>query len=289
MNPERSAIANLDARTRAKDIEANSQRLLPLYEKIHHQMQKVAIDPRQFIDPYDAEMVHSDIAKARSFVESTSRENAATRFSEQLSLDEVRKLAEIAEYQVFMGINREGWLPYCSGIKTSEYDDVINGIDMVLEYSNQNALAHLGLGIDVTFSQNLKSKFAKIKHSIDTDTLSSIKYFDSPRSGIHGRLSGIPKVVVGLDVPVLHDVMRAKMSNDHVARHLVIAQLRQQLGVFSDYAEHHQRQCASQLRRAQNFVEALYGVMGSAQVLEESNYQKNRFMDAAITAELRSF
>ena len=60
------------------------------------------------------------------------------------------------------------------------------GMDGIIEFTPPGQVGHLGLGIDVSFSHNLQSKFERAKKEIDTynddpndneNKLGQIKYF----------------------------------------------------------------------------------------------------------------
>src|SRR5690606_16988956 len=118
--------------------------------------------------------------------------------------EQVKQLSEITESFLLRGLNEAKWVPHCGGIKTSEFDDYINGVDLVLEYQRaENPASHIGLGVDVTFSNNLDKKLTRIKEEIAKGTLASIKYFDSPNSHVRGQLKQVPRGVVGFDIDAM--------------------------------------------------------------------------------------
>lgn len=217
MNPERAAIRNLDSRNRTHDIADTSRLLLGQQEKVEAYMSKAALNPNQFRDLYGNEAVNDDLA----YVEMRKRQfekTAKRQYNEFLTEGDVRKLAERAEFEIFRGINSGNWIPMVKAFKTSEYDDIKWGVDMVLEFQNKEAFGHVGLGVDVTFAQDILKKFQRIKDDIDKfdgekHLLSRVKYFQSPKLGFRGELNQLTRVVIAIDLPMLEDMARAPKRN----------------------------------------------------------------------------
>lgn len=192
---------------------------------------KAAIDPKRFIYPsgdYSRENVEADLKKIEEYKENF----------------EVKHLAEVLEAIFYEHIEMSEWLGRSAEtIKTSEFDDIMNGVDLVVEF-NQEAEAqnHLALGVDVTFgARHLESKFNKIKAEIDADTLAEVKYYDS--ATIHGRLKQVPRVVVGVEKETVLELAQLWMQhkNQELAQHevqfVLLGQIRKQLNAFMEYAQ----------------------------------------------------
>ncbi len=295
MNPEQSAIRNLDSQTRMDKIRDTTNLLLPLHDKIAPVMKQIAIKPEQLADLYGEDMLRRDAEYVQTRnLQFKSGENQVV--ADGLTSGEVRKLAEVLEYQIIRGINIGNWIPFCSAIKTSEYDDIANGVDMVMEFQKSQQLGHLGLGIDISFSHNLHNKFQRIKNEIDAydgarNRLGTVKYYQSHQTGIRGELSGLPRSVIALDIGVIEDLARTKgtgMAN-HMAKHTIITEMEQQLAVFADYAHKHNRRCYEQIMRAQNFMRVISEHTKSQQTLADSGYEKNRKVQEAIERGLDLF
>lgn len=297
MNPERAAMYNLDRRTRSADIEKTAQTLLTSYDRIHEVMEKLAIEPTDFIPPngmYDADQVRRDL----NYVEDRKKDfeaSSLSRFGEtQLTNEEVRQLAEILEFEIIKGINVGNWLPFCKAIKTSEYDDIANGVDMVVEFARGDMNNHLGLAVDVSFSHNLKNKFQRIKNEIDafdgkTNRLGYVRYFESKATGIKGELHDLPRVVTALDLGVMEDLARQKDLKGHATQHEVIIEIENQLNTFVNYADGNNPLAAPALRRAQKFIGIISNQLESQTQLETSEYGKNKKISSAINEGLEIF
>ncbi len=86
--------------------------------------------------------------------------------------------------------------------KTSEYDDVKNGVDFIAEYKNPNdPSAYVALAMDASFSMSpalIGKKMDKSLLDIKHQHLSEVKYFQFDERTSEAKL-GIPRVVVGAD------------------------------------------------------------------------------------------
>lgn len=294
-NPENAAARSLDARTRKQEIDTVVTEMAPYYDSVERRLDGMAIDPENFIDLYGAETVAED----QKYVTRMQQRFAESATSQDTSLGlpagEVRKLANVLEYQIISGVNTHKWIPYCEAIKTAEYDDIRNGVDAVIEFTRGGMTNHFGLGVDVSFSQNLDAKFLRIQDDIDSydgkeHRLGVVKYFQSESTGVRGELSGLPRVVAALDVGVIGDMMRQRRSaSDHISRHLVIAEMTEQLGVFSEYAAKRNPACADKLDRAYNFMNVINQSLHCQQTIEDSEYVKNRGIQEEVAKNLERF
>jgi hypothetical protein len=294
-NPETSAQYNLDRRNRGDDIEKTGKFLLPLHAACAEKLKKIAIRPEDFSDLYSRKSIQDDaqyVERRKREFNSRSHEKMASHGN--LTNGEVKQISEILEYQIIKGINVDGWIPYVSAVKTADEDDIGRGVDAVLEFSKDAIAGQAGLSIDVSFSHDLGNKFGRIKKDIDefddeNNRLAVIKYFKSKQSGFRGELSGIPRVVVALDLGVMEDLARHKETKDHIAKHIVISEITQQLAVFRKYAERVNPRCVPALDRAKRFMEIIQTHLRTEQTLEQSEYIKNRRINAAIERNLDIF
>ncbi len=107
------------------------------------------------------------------------------------------KLGEI--FEAITAVAREWFGKNTQTIKTSRYDDIANGIDLIAELSKDEEgifVGEIGLAIDVTFSNEFEDKLEKIRKEIDEDRLPKIKYFESKKRKIKGQLSDVVRVVI---------------------------------------------------------------------------------------------
>lgn len=183
------------------------------------------------------------IAEHLAFVEQKKRKFEMSATDESRDSQE---LATIFEGMFYKGAHEYGWLgdpTLVRVIKTCDFDDLKNGIDGIVEFTQEGRGAeHLAVGVDVTYSNQLKEKFKKIKNDIAEGKLSSIEYF---RSGnFIGSLNNVPRVIVGAERKNLIELCRdvfVKKDSQKLKRHpfqvLQLKQMRLQLDAFADYAE----------------------------------------------------
>jgi hypothetical protein len=297
MNPEHAAMHTIDSNRRIDDIKKTVNLLLPLHERIHAAMEGIAINPEQLRDLYkdSVDHDHAYVEKRHAAFKETEHKQVIYGLTE----GEVRKLAEILEYQIIRGINIGGWIPLCKAHKTCEYDDIANGVDLVLEHRNlqEDQTGYIGMGIDVSFSHNLTKKFQRIKDEIDAydgkaHRLGRVKYFESKRMGFRGELSGMPRVVAALDTGIIEDLARQKNDRigEHMARHEMILEMEHQLAVFADYAARTEKhECLEYIMRAQNFIRRVSLHLESNKYVQESGYGKNRKIKEAVEEGLSLF
>lgn len=296
MNPEFSAMRNLDRRTRPDEIKEVAAPLLYSAESVRRRLSEVAFDPNTFADLYSEENVAKDLRyvedRKRAFQSSSDRE-----VSHGLTEQDVKDLSERVEYEVIRGINAGRWFEGVGAYKTSEYDDIANGVDVVLEMLNQNTYGHLGLGLDITFSQNVEKKFKRIKGEIDAydgekSRLGRVKYFNSKNTGIRGELGDLARAVVAIDLPMLKDMVEAKKPDSlhsHMSKHITLLEIQQQLATFLRYAERSNSLAAQPIERASSFIQTMVENLDSEGRVRQSEYRKNRRADDALLRGLAIF
>lgn len=299
MSPENAAIRSLDSRTRGLEIAETARMLLPMHEGISTRLEQIAIKPESLLRPEDENDLYTPemIARDQRYVEDMKREFNAQRNEPRphgLTEGDVKKLAEILEYYIVKGINIGNWLPFCRAVKTSEYDDIRNGMDLLVEFDPGNQVNHFGIGVDVSFSHHLRKKFQRIKDEIDRydgekHRLGVVKYAKTPNS--RGELHSLPRVVAALDLGIMKDLSRTKSNalSGHMAQHTLITEMTRQLEVFTEYAHSANPACAAPLERASNTLSIISQHLDSQGQLEVSEYTKNKDIDEAVTDGLKIF
>ena len=128
-------------------------------------------------------------------------------------------------------------------IKSARFDDIKNGVDLIVEFSGEEETSHLALAVDVTFSDNIQKKLDNIKREIEHGKLTSIKYFQSDKLGFKGEKRDIPKTIVGADLKTLNKVMDLWVNEDekklakHPIQFIILDEIMLQLEKFREYAQ----------------------------------------------------
>lgn len=224
------------------DFERDKNYIHPAVEHAYPTADKIltenAIDPRIFTE-YGTTNIEQDISRVE-------------KKEEQYTIEANKVYADVLEAILYDQITNGGWCgEKASAIKTSQFDDSINGSDIILEIEEiGRTLSHLSLSIDVTFGVTTEEKkFVMIKKKIDAETLGEIKYFHSDRGGFQGKLSKVPQVVIGVDKELLiklaglwADKHGKKDENketlaEHPVQRLILAEILLQLQTFKMYSE----------------------------------------------------
>jgi hypothetical protein len=222
----------------ARIDRANRAELPPVLAQAHAKASRLiaaeAIKPDSFKGLYGDEVIAKDLAQAHSLEARFNHDN-----------ERADKMGAIFEGVVLEQAELSNWLGQSAEtIKSSAYDDYVNGIDMMIEFdADKNSPKHLALAVDLTFgTASLKKKFDRIRKEIDADELGHMKYFRSERSGYRGELSQLPRAIVGVE----HDTvaqLAALWVNDHkpqLAQHevqrIIAEELNQQMKTFLAYA-----------------------------------------------------
>lgn len=197
-----------------------------LYTRAHELILYNQINPNGFRDLYGNENVDRDLA-------------AVDRLEQDFEHDSTRrqtwalKPATILEAIIYEQGEQSDWFgPDATTVKTSRFDDIINGIDSAVEFfDNINAPSHLAFGIDATYSNYIDKKIEKIQHKITTNRLATIKYFQSEQTGFRGELRGVPLFIVAVTPDTISSVGELWAANEHqeLAHHPIQLQILQEL------------------------------------------------------------
>jgi hypothetical protein len=199
-------------------------------------------------DPIDMRSftLYKDIESDIRYVEEKKIDFAKSHARESETEAYFRKTAKIFEAIIFDQIERSNWLGESAmTIQASEYDDIHNGTDTIVEFEEENNDAtHLALAIDVTTSQeHLDRKLDRVKKEINSGTLTRIKYFYSESMGIKGEKTKVPRVIIGVDRKTVADLTSKWVENknkelgEHIVQVIIIEQIITQLIKFKEYAE----------------------------------------------------
>ncbi len=133
-------------------------------------------------------------------------------------IQERNKEAIALEYLVMEGIHNNGWLGNEASVTpTLSYDDIVNGVDMVVRFDSKNN-EPLFLGIDTTSSLDktiIDKKIDRSAYNLQRGTLNEIKYFIDDQTNEIKKLEA-PRVIVAVpkeEIKLLTDeVLKNKLA-----------------------------------------------------------------------------
>ncbi len=167
------------------------------------------IDLTEFDDIYSAEEIKKDIDHLRL------AEKRIERSKEKMTPSK-REISEINEkrgkaFEILLAdqIYDGEWLgPEAMSVRTSRFDDVLGGVDMVVEFDRENEVDRMALAVDASTTSDFNHMEKKIKRNIRRVTDDfwplEVKYFQSQINDengdyFKGGLKGLIPVVIGAD------------------------------------------------------------------------------------------
>ncbi len=193
-------------------------------------------DEFDFGDKYERQEIAQDVDRVIRLKE---------KFKKERERKETKQMSTILEAIIFEQGELGEWFGENSfTIGVSEFDDFVNGIDMVVEFHEQDDLEMppLELGIDVTFTNDTTPKFDGLKEQIENGELSTIKYFcDS--TDVRGKKENVPEVIIGVSGKTTNELTQLWLEKDHDAlpkyriQIMILEQIRVQLIAFMSYAK----------------------------------------------------
>ena len=250
-NPEHAFLSELSEKLEKEKLEK------ALYERAQEVFRvNPPLDPKDFkgVPGYTDEEIDADIKNVHDKERRFNKEHTPAQ-------KEQKKFAKMLEAMLNELIELHDWLgPYAETITTSDYDDIVNGVDMVVEFQDEEkkSASHLALAIDVTFASDIGKKIDRIKEEIRNGGLSRIKYFASEFLEHPGELVDIPRVIIGADVDTIKNLGTLWLAEDkkalavHEMQKVVLEEVRIQLEVFAKYAR-----AKNQKRVAETYEETL--------------------------------
>lgn len=205
------------------------------FEYFYNLNKKEEINIEDFKDIYSLDVIKNDLKKLNEFEENINKKASKESF-------ESLKRATIFEGLILKEVNRSYWLDNIKLIKSSRFDDVFNGIDLISEYQQKTTAAYLGLALDVTLSQELDSKIERIKKEIELGKLAEIKYFKSDFLNFKGVLYNLPRVIICADFKTVNQLAELSLENKreillkHPFQLQILEEILEQLKVYRDYA-----------------------------------------------------
>jgi len=192
-------------------------------------------DP-EFVDLYKDQQIQIDLQKVKDYEEIFA---SKPRTPEQIYHEKIGKILE-ALFHEQASINH--WLGENTKVsRTSRFDDVVNGVDEVVEYEEKGKASYLALAIDATSSSHPGWKFSKIRDQLRKRELGKIKYFKA--KNFVGTLKDLAKVVIGASPENLQEVIKLWVSDEneklknHPIQTLFLEQAVTQLENFKSFSE----------------------------------------------------
>lgn len=234
-NPEHAFLSGLSEKLRKEKFEK------ALYERAQEVFRvNSPLDPEDFRGTlgYEDQEIEDDI-------ESVHEKEARFEKEDTPEQKEQKKFAKMLEAMLNELIELHNWLgPNAETITTSDYDDIFNGVDMVVEFQDkrEKSASHLALAVDVTFASDISKKIDRIKEGIKNGELSRIKYFASEFLEQRGKYGDVPRVIIGADMDTIKNLGAIWLAEDkkalavHEMQKVVLEEVRMQLEVFAAYA-----------------------------------------------------
>jgi hypothetical protein len=204
------------------------------YEKAQELLDAESVNMNAFKGIYGEAEVRGDAARVVDY-----EKKFAAETTERGKRD--KKLATVVEAIFYDQARRNGWLgPSAQVLRSSKFDDYVNGVDCITEYNRGNAAAYLAMAIDATWSSHPGWKFNRIREDLVRGKLGKIKYLKAGNKPQRGR--EVPKVVVGASEKTLQEVIKLWTSGDenalkdHPIQILFLEEIVEQLEGFKKFS-----------------------------------------------------
>ncbi len=248
-NPEKINIPE------KRGILENEKHLNILYERIEKKLASYKPDLEDFRDIYfdevDKDMVYVE-EKLKQFDESLNNREDGDFFKKEKKIALITEgiLTDQLSGEWFNSLKEDA--PYTVvAHPTSDFDDIRNGADLVLEVFNKDKeqSKHLGLSIDVTFSSDIENLNRKMERIIGDITgkhgkPAQVKYFESDFDDYKGAVT-IARSVIVLSRNTIEDLFKKEYSRDkdglssHQVQLSLLTQLQEQAETFLQLCKVH--------------------------------------------------
>lgn len=205
------------------------------YQKAQALLDAETVDMNAFKGIYGEAEVRGDATRVADYEKKFAAEN-----TERERRD--KKLATVVEAIFYDQASRNGWLgPSAQVLRSSKFDDYVNGVDCITEYNRGNAAAYLAMAIDATWSSHPGWKFNRIREDLVRGKLGKIKYLKAGAEPQRGR--EVPKVVVGASEKTLREVIKLWVNGDgealkdHPIQILFLEEIVDQLEGFKTFSK----------------------------------------------------
>ncbi len=222
----------------------NRSELHPVLERGYEKARGVLENPEYSIQETDFIPIYGEDAVRRDLAHVEKLEGY---FAENQGVAErnTKKIADTLEAIVLTQSEMSEWLGDAKTLRSSRFDDYINKVDMIAEWSSgAEGTRVLGLAVDVTFGLiGVQKKLREIKAEIDNGVLGSIRYFKDERGDFMGTRNNVPRTVIGVSQPVVQELARLwvegekKLLGQHPVQRVFIDQIATQLRSMERYAE----------------------------------------------------
>lgn len=155
-----------------------------------------------FSDIFSPEEISQDNQHVENIKKNFEKKNNLNSPEDLEKLHQSRKRSEALEIIISDQIELNNWFGEESFFfQTTEYDDLVNSTDAVVEFSTENKPQRIGLAIDSTSRTDVVKLEIKVDRNISKVLNGNleIKYFESQIDGFKGQIKGILPVVVGLE------------------------------------------------------------------------------------------
>jgi len=165
-------------------------------------------DPKNFMDTYSPKVIGEDLNRLRLIKRSIREDRLSLGEVERGIFDENKKRANCLEILLVDQVYDGDWFgSEAMAILLSEYDDILGGVDMVVEFDKEEP-ERMALAVDASTSSNFEVIEEKIRKNLEklkkNKALQEVKYFESQirddkGNYYKGELKDLIPVVVGAD------------------------------------------------------------------------------------------
>lgn len=259
INPEIKIFANLER------AEGPPQEILTPAER---QVMQTIVREMKEARPRISEFSYSPLEKAKDQAALRAKIEEEERSSGKKLSDRSQR-GILAEALVYHCVEMHNWFgENCATVATSEYDDHLNGADLVLEFDVEGKVVRLA--VDVTLQDNTTEKENEVLLGVEDGELTKLKYFASEIEGKRGKFSKIPRIILKMDVPTVQELSRliVDKKKEQLAKHKVQAdflaeakrQLKDQIKHAEDYYLEVGKDSTSVIRHLQEVLDVLESI-----------------------------
>jgi hypothetical protein len=195
---------------------------------------------------YENDYTEEKIKINELYVEKRRREideeNSSMGQKELNRLEGGFQLSEILQAMITDRLNKN-WFKEIEAIMTSDFDDLVTGIDAVMKHKKGG---YLGLSFDFTVTNHPDIIDDKLKREWNKNNekgiIPVVKYFEDPETKQKGRLL-VPKFIVGASKKDVEELANAYLVGDeefldnHPFKYVMLLQIEEQLQTVLDYYE----------------------------------------------------